>query len=213
MCVINNVARVCDNGRVPKVVDHEGRRAELAAALWRVALRDGFDSVSVRSVAEESAWSAGALRHYFPDKTQMVLFAIDVAVESVRQRIGEVNAAAGALSTELVQAHLEQLLPLDGERRLESEAWFALVALAHRDPSAAQRRTEVDELIRGAVGSAVAALEDLGALGAERTRTAEVMRLHALLDGMVVQLLARPPRLSPQQARDILVRHLAELSA
>ncbi|MFF1839043.1 hypothetical protein ACFVXE_33420 [Streptomyces sp. NPDC058231] len=28
---------------------------------------------------------------------------------------------------------------------------------------------------------------------------------------MVVQLLARPARLSPQQARDILVQHLAEI--
>lgn len=198
---------------MPKVVDHEGRRAELAAALWRVALRDGFDAVSVRSVAEESAWSAGALRHYFPDKTEMVLFAIDFVVESVRQRISQANAAAGSLSPQLIQAHLEQLLPLDDERRLESEAWFALVALARGDVSAAQRRTEVDELIRGAVESAVAALEELGTLGAGRTRAAEAARLHALLDGMVVQLLARPARLSPQQARDMLVQHLAELCA
>lgn len=204
---------MCDNGLVPKVVDHEGRRAELAVALWRVALRDGFDAVTVRSVAEESAWSAGALRHYFPDKTKMVLFAIDFVVDSVRQRIGAANAAVGSLSPQLVQDHLEQLLPLDDERRLESEAWFALVTLAHRDASAAERRTEVDELVRGAVESAVAALEELGTLGAGRTRAAESARLHALLDGMVLQLLARPPRLSPAEAQDMLAAHLAELRA
>jgi AcrR family transcriptional regulator len=198
---------------VPKVVDHEGRRAELAVALWRVALRDGFDAVTVRSVAEESDWSAGALRHYFPDKSGMVMFAIDFVVEAVRQRIGDANLTAGSLSPRLVQAHLEQLLPLDDERRLESEVWLALVALAHRDPAAAQRRAEVDELVRGAVESAVAALEELGALGAGRTRAAETARLHALLDGLVVQLLARPPRLRPQRAREILARHLAELRA
>ncbi|MPY33694.1 TetR/AcrR family transcriptional regulator [Streptomyces adustus] len=198
---------------MPKVVDHEGRRAELAVALWRVALRDGFDAVTVRSVAEEAAWSAGALRHYFPDKTEMVLFAIDFVVEAVRQRIRGANAAAGSPSPELVRSHLEQLLPLDGERRLESEAWFALVALAHRDAAAARRRAEVDELIRGAVESAVAALEELGECGAGRARAVETARLHALLDGMVVHLLARPPRLSPQQARDILTRHLADLRA
>ncbi|WP_329172480.1 TetR/AcrR family transcriptional regulator [Streptomyces sp. NBC_01477] len=198
---------------MPKVVDHEGRRAELAGALWRVALRDGFDAVSVRSVAKESDWSAGALRHYFPDKTEMVLFAVDFVVESVRQRIGGAGAAAGSLSPELVQDTLEQLLPLDDERRLESEAWFALVALARRDPSAARRRAEVDELIRGAVDSALAGLAELGRLGPGRTRAAETARLHALLDGMVVQLLARPPRLSPQEARDILAGHLAELAA
>jgi len=202
---------MCDNRWVPKVVDHEGRRAELALALWRVALRDGFDAVTVRSVAEESGWSAGALRHYFPDKTGMVLFAVDFVVEAVRQRIGRANAAAGELSPRLVRNHLEQLLPLDDERRLESEAWFALVALAHREPSAAKRRAEVDDLIRDAVDSAVAALEELGEFGADRTRAVETTRLHALLDGLVLQLLARPARLSPEQAREILARHLADL--
>ncbi|WP_433889591.1 TetR/AcrR family transcriptional regulator [Streptomyces sp. CA-111067] len=198
---------------MPKVVDHEGRRAELAVALWRVALRDGFDAVTVRSVAEEADWSAGALRHYFPDKTEMVLFAVDFVVASVRERIGRANAAAGDLTPRFVQDHLEQLLPLDAERRLESEAWFALVVLAHRDPAAARRRAEVDDLIRGSVQSAVAALQELGELGAGRAPAAEAARLHALLDGLVLQLLARPERLGPQEARDILARHLAELGA
>ncbi|WP_333767303.1 TetR/AcrR family transcriptional regulator [Streptomyces sp. IBSBF 2435] len=133
--------------------------------MWRVALPDGFDAVSVRSVAKESDWSAGALRHYFPDRTEMVLFAVDFVVESVRQRIGGAGAAAGSLSPEPVQATPERLLPLDDERRLESGAWFAPVALARRDSSAARRRAEADELIRGAVDSALAGLAELGRLG------------------------------------------------
>ncbi|WP_425558558.1 TetR family transcriptional regulator C-terminal domain-containing protein [Catenulispora subtropica] len=36
----------------------------------------------------------------------------------------------------------------------------------------------------------------------------ETARLHALLDGMVVQLLARPPRLSPLAAHEVLTAHL-----
>ncbi|MGW5351757.1 TetR/AcrR family transcriptional regulator [Streptomyces sp. NPDC004031] len=196
---------------MPKVVDHEERRAELAVALWRIALRDGFDAVSVRSVAKESGWSAGALRHYFPDKTAMVLFAVDHAVAAVRERVAAANAAAGGLSPEFVQAHLEQLLPLDDERRLESEAWFALVVLAHRDAAAAERRAEVDDLIRASVESAVAALAELGRLGAGRDRAAEAARLHALLDGLVLQLLAHPPRLTPPTARALLAAHLADL--
>lgn len=197
---------------MPKVVDHEERRAELAAALWRIALREGFDAVSVRAVAKESGWSAGALRHYFPDKTAMVLFAVDHAVRAVRERVEAANAAAGGLSPEFVREHLEQLLPLDDERRPESEAWFALVVLAHRDAAAAERRAEVDGLIRDSVESAVAALAELGALGAGRAPADEAARLHALLDGLVLQLLARPPRLTPPRARGLLAGHLADLA-
>ena len=46
---------------MPKVVDHEERRRELAHAVWRVIRRQGVDRASVRTVALEAGWSPGAL--------------------------------------------------------------------------------------------------------------------------------------------------------
>jgi AcrR family transcriptional regulator len=48
---------------MPKVVDHEQRRGELAAAVWSLASREGLEAVTVRRVAEEAGWSTGALVH------------------------------------------------------------------------------------------------------------------------------------------------------
>ena len=198
---------------MPKVVDHDRRRAELSEALWRVALRDGFDAVTVRSVAQEAGWSAGALRHYFPDKAEMVLFAVDLVVGMAQDRVRELHEGAGEVpSPEALQEHLEQLLPLDAQRRVESEVWFALVTLARSDFRLARRRQEIDDAIRGSVESAVMVLDQVGRLGRGRDQALETRRLHALLDGLVIQLTAEPPRLTADEARAVLAGHLADLA-
>ena len=60
---------------MPKIVDHEARRAELAAAVWRLASREGLGAVTMRGVAAEAGWSTGALGHYFADKEELLVFA------------------------------------------------------------------------------------------------------------------------------------------
>ena len=198
---------------MPKVVDHERRRAELSEALWRVALRDGFDAVTVRSVAQEAGWSAGALRHYFPDKAEMVLFAVDLIVGMAQDRVREMHAVGNEVPTpDALQEHLEQLLPLDPPRRVESEVWFALVTLARSDLRLARRRQEIDDMIRGSVDSVVMVLDQIGRLGPGRDQTVESRRLHALMDGLVIQLTAEPPRLTADEARAVMARHLADLA-
>lgn len=195
---------------MPKIVDHDARRTELAAALWRVAAREGLAAASIRSVAAEAGWSPGALRHYFTDKDELLLFAVDHAVAEVRDRLAAHDP--GADDPAGLRRHLEELLPLDARRRVESEAWFALVTRAQQDPHLHQRRQQVDALIRGVVDSVVRRLRALGRLAAHRTPRTEAARLHALLDGLVVQLLAAPPTVSPAQARRLLRLHLDDLA-
>lgn len=195
---------------MPKIVDHDARRAELAAALWRVAARDGLAAASIRSVAAEAGWSAGALRHYFADKDDMLLFALDHAVSEVSGRIGAYDPDAADLPG--LRRHLEELLPLDPRRRVESEAWLALVTRAQQDRPMRTRRRRVDAMIRGVVETVVRRLGALGHLAPHRDPDAETARLHALLDGLVIQRLAQPPTLSAAQARRILHLHLDDLA-
>src|SRR4029453_3031976 len=72
---------------MPKVVDHEERRAELGAAVWRLASREGLEAVTVRRVAEEAGWSTGAVVHYFSDKEELLLFAFRTVADRVGRRL------------------------------------------------------------------------------------------------------------------------------
>ena len=60
---------------MPKAVDHETRRRELTDALLRVVVRDGYDAISIRSVAEEAGCSVRPVQYYFADKAELLAAA------------------------------------------------------------------------------------------------------------------------------------------
>src|ERR687886_364195 len=57
---------------MPKRVDHQQRRRELADAVWRVVAREGLDGTSLQLVADQAGWSIGSLRHYFASKAELL---------------------------------------------------------------------------------------------------------------------------------------------
>ena len=59
---------------MPKVVDIDERRAELAAAAAQLIARAGVGAATMRDVAAEAGWTTGALTHYFADKRELLLF-------------------------------------------------------------------------------------------------------------------------------------------
>jgi AcrR family transcriptional regulator len=190
---------------VPKIVDHEQRRRELAEAVWRVIRRNGVDAASVRTVAQEAGWSAGALRHYFRTQSELLDFAIELAAERIRQRVDALGLAGHPRRA--VEQLLSELLPLDEERRAENEVWLAFTARALIDPQLRVRHAEIDDALRAA---SLRAVEMLG-LPAGRERTLEAERLHVLLDGLALHGAMRPERLPPRRIVAVLRRHLDQL--
>src|SRR5262249_54782458 len=195
---------VLQRADMPKVVDHEQRRRELAEAVWRVIRRNGVDGASVRTVAQEAGWSAGALRHYFRTQSELLDFAIELAAERIRQRVGALELADDPRRA--VEQLLSELLPLDDERRAENEVWLAFTARALIDPQLRVRSAEIDDALRAA---SLRAVEMLG-LPAGRERALEAERLHALLDGLALHAAMHPVRLPQRRILSPLRRHLDE---
>lgn len=61
---------------MPKQVDADARRAELAAATRRAILRQGLEGVTLREVAREAGWSIGVLTHYFETKDELLRYSL-----------------------------------------------------------------------------------------------------------------------------------------
>ena len=160
---------------MPKVVDHELRRRELAGAVWRVIVREGVADVSIRSVAAEAGWSSGALRHYFATRAELLAFACERVIEQVTERI----TGAGRPAT--ARGVLLETMPVDLPRHTEASIAFAFLALGLGDPELARVQrlhfTGMYELCR------TVARELTGADTAAR-------RLHAVVDGLTVHVLA-----------------------
>jgi AcrR family transcriptional regulator len=188
---------------VPKIVDHDARRAELAHAVWAVVRREGIEHASVRTVAAEAGYSAGSLRHYFPTQSELLAFALQVVVDRVRSRVAGLDRDPDPTRT--ARRLLHELLPLDGERRAENEVWLAFTARAMVDPSLREVHARVDdELRRSWTGVARMLAVDDPELEGER--------LHALVDGLCVHAALDGDRLSADRIRAVVDHHLDSLA-
>lgn len=61
---------------MPKRVDHEERRAQIAEALVRVAARRGLHAVGMRDVAAEAGVSLRLVQYYFETKENLLFYGL-----------------------------------------------------------------------------------------------------------------------------------------
>lgn len=191
---------------MPKIVDHEARRAELAEAMWRVVYRDGVAAATVRTIAAEAGWSPSALRHYFATQADLLIFAMEHVIAKVTERFAAESWTGPPRET--VQRVLEEFLPLDRQRRRAAEVWLWLTLHAQVDPAAQARLSEADDGVRRVVGIAVDALAAAGLVARGADLGAEKARLHALLDGLTLHALVRTELMPPGRLRVLLAEHL-----
>jgi AcrR family transcriptional regulator len=194
---------------MPKVVDHEQRRRQLGQAVWRVIRRDGIDRASVRTVAEEAGWSAGALRHYFATQSELLSFAMRLVVERIEGRLAALDRAADP--REAVEQVLYELLPLDDERRAENEVWLAFAARALIDPELRAQHHELHDELHQACASALETLAAAGRANASAATALQAERLHALTDGLALHTALRPDLMSPERIVAVVRLHLDAL--
>ena len=131
---------------MPKEVDHQARRRELADAACRVIGRHGLAGATLAQVAEESGWSIGSIRYYFPSKDELLASALWRVGERIDERIRR-RTAGGMSLADLRTAALE-LLPLDTTRREESQVLLAFLAQAAVVPELAAAADDAAERLQ-----------------------------------------------------------------
>src|SRR4051812_18294539 len=115
---------------MPKIVDHEQRREELARAAVRVIGRDGLEGATTRAVALECGWSTGVLKHYFTNKDELLHAALREVERSNVERFE--RAALEATGYEAVTAAVAPILRADTN---ESRVWIGFINRASIDPA------------------------------------------------------------------------------
>src|SRR5699024_4680051 len=177
---------------------------------------------SVRRVAQESGLSPGALRHYFPRQDALLAAVLDevtrTAAARLVPRIRHLGAADPGTVVEAACALLEPLMPLDEARATEFAVWGALVdppsvpaglerwrhagwvgtrhhcrtvVRALADPTQGRRaRPPADVAVPGAE-EVLATTRELTPLP-DPVAEARAAGLHAVVDGLSVQLVTHP---------------------
>lgn len=103
---------------MPRLVDHEARRAQIVESTWRLIARNGFAATSMRDIAKEMGLAHGALSHYFANKDELLLASYEHVFERTDQRFTARRGHRKGLSALRLLA--EEMMPLGDEQRLEA---------------------------------------------------------------------------------------------
>jgi AcrR family transcriptional regulator len=200
---------------VPKRVDHEQRRREIADALLRAAAARGLHATGMREVAAEAGVSLRLVQYYFGTKEELLLAGMQhLAVrfsERAMTRIRRSKAAgAPAGPRDVIAAILTEGLPADDEQRTFTVLYTAYFALSLTDPALAigplaRNSTAVIDVVAAQLRSAQAA----GDTPADLDPDLEALSLLAMSAGLGTSILGGQS--TPGQAQGVIDYHLDRL--
>jgi TetR/AcrR family transcriptional repressor of bet genes len=107
---------------MPKIVDHDARRDEIALVACRVVAQFGFDQATIVRIAREAGYTTGMVAHYFDTKQDIIIAALRLILRRIEERL---TPAGGAGAEADLLALLTEALPVDETRYIECAVWIA----------------------------------------------------------------------------------------
>lgn len=125
---------------MPKTVDHDQRRSQIADAVVQLAAREGLHAVTMRAAAAETGFSLRLVQYYFPSKAELLRGVLDHlrrrSNERWSARLAELQRPVTARS--YVEAFLHEALPSDDDSRAFHLVGASYTVLAMTDPDLAE---------------------------------------------------------------------------
>lgn len=187
---------------MPKIVDHDARRAELVDACWRVISSKGIASATTREIAKEAGVAHGILAHYFSDKDEILHAALRRAFERlsahIKARIARLSGAA-ALRTALIES-----LPTDQERLVSAQVQLAFWGRTVGDPTVTAEQYSGYKMWRSTLLGLVKDAHAAGEMPGAGDPAVVADMLVAVVDGLVAEGALYPKEFSARRQTRVI---------
>jgi AcrR family transcriptional regulator len=198
---------------MPKRVDHEERRRQIADALLRTAAARGLHATGMREVAAEAGVSLRLVQYYFGTKEELLLAAMQHLAArfaaGATARFRQANTTP-ARPRDVIAAILAQALPADEERRTFHLVYTAYLALSLTDPALAiAPLVKNSGAVTGVLAAQLRAAQAAGAAPAHLDPDLEALSLMAMSAGLATSVLAGQS--TADQAQAVIDYHLDRL--
>lgn len=192
---------------MPRIVDHEARRIELAAAACEAIFRYGMDSLTLTDVGKVAGCTTGTITHYFDNKDALLLAALEHSWGTIKQR----------MDTRLEQdehdalGFLAELLPMTAENRIAVVVWYHFWLLGLNNSILAERRRAnriewLEELKKCLLG-----MQGRGEIVLDEDITAEMEEVDAIINGIGLRAILDPDEWPAQRQLAQLRRYFDRL--
>ncbi|MGV9304285.1 TetR/AcrR family transcriptional regulator [Nonomuraea sp. NPDC003727] len=187
--------------------DHDARRRDVSAAVWRVLATYGFGGLTLRAVATEMGATTGLVTHYFPNKKDLVAHALTLLDEH-RAAQPRRTAPEGLAA---LRAVLLDTLPTTPQAAADNRIWVSSWDAALADSDLAAGHAACYARSRERIRHHVQAAQRLGELPpSDPDEIAAAIQSFAL--GLIVQALFDTEEFPPQRQIRLLDAYLATLA-
>jgi AcrR family transcriptional regulator len=168
---------------VPKRVDHDQRRREIAAAVWRLASTNGLEDVTLRKVAAEAGVSMRLVQYYFGTRHELLVKALEILDADTTTQVQE-EVPDGATPRDVLRTVLLAMLPLDEQRRTRYLVHLAYFVRSLSDPELAGVFRDAPPLLERLVADLIGRGQNEGHVPTDVDTFVEAELLLAAVDGL-----------------------------
>jgi AcrR family transcriptional regulator len=181
------------------------REQILSAAIGLVAAK-GYETTTIRDIAEAADVSTGTVNYYFEGKEDVLRSALVEASRRFRARLDSALAET-ATPLEALRAHAAAATPRTDAERRNQAVWVEFWARAQRDEQLRALHERVYDAWRRQLAATVA--EGVAA-GAFRSVEPEAWARHfaALVDGLALHVVLHPGSVSPDDMARAIDDHI-----
>ncbi len=190
-------------------MSYDDRRIEVAKAAWQVIVREGLDRTSMRAIAQELGSSTGVVTHYFRDKEELTLFALEQVFENVVE--GMKACAEGRQGIDRLEQMIFAALPLEATDRADWKVWAAFLGYSIGREYLVQEHRKRYDFLRQIICQELADLQAANLIQVDLDLTLEANALIALVDGIGSSIVICPEQFSADQQQYLVRRHINAL--
>jgi len=200
---------------MPKRVDHEQRRRQIADALLRTAAARGLHATGMREVAAEAGVSLRLVQYYFGTKEELLLAAMQqLAVQFGARAMARISGLKQTQDPvgprDVIGAILTEGLPVDDERRTFTVLYTAYFALSLTEPALAiGPLVGNSDAVINVVAAQLREAQTTGRTVADLDPELEAISLLTMSAGLGTSVLAGQS--SPEQAQAVIDYQLDRL--
>ncbi|WP_016951028.1 TetR/AcrR family transcriptional regulator [Anabaena sp. PCC 7108] len=192
-------------------MSYDNRRIEVANAAWRVIIREGLDRTSMRAIAQELGSSTGVVTHYFRDKEELILFALERVFENVLENMKV--CIKGQEGIDRLEQIIFTALPLNISDKADWKVWVAFLGYSIGREHLVQEHQKRYDVLQQIISQELADLQRANLIRADLDVTLEANALIALVDGIGTRIVICPEQFSAEQQKYLVRRHINTLLA
>jgi len=167
---------------MPKVVDHQQMREQLAGTVcWSIS-KNGLEKTTMRELANAAGCTTGLITHYFPNKNALLIAAIRHAAGNQLARMEE---AVNNYPLDLVSI-FSRNLPLLEDDKIAMNVWLALW---NQSPINSELASVQRGIHRQYLKLFQQVLTSAGVANDEKKALEQAERLLAFINGISIQVL------------------------